>query len=144
MAGKQPMACGFLIVRGEPLDSFLLMKHPARWDLPKGHVEAGETELECALRELHEETAIPSSAIEIDHKFLFENRYMVNQKRYGGNGSVEKILKIFLAKLIQPVDIVVSEHDGYQWFPWNPPHQIQEWTIDPLLAAVNDHLRTNR
>ncbi|MFN9976001.1 MAG: NUDIX domain-containing protein, partial [Phycisphaerae bacterium] len=49
---KQPLSCGFLIVKGDPIDSFLLMRHPKRWDLPKGHVDPGETEMECALREL--------------------------------------------------------------------------------------------
>lgn len=139
-----PVSCGFLIVRGAPLDSFLLMKHPLRWDLPKGHVDPGETEIECALRELQEETAIAPHDIEIDQNFLFENRYLVNQKRYGGRGLVEKTLKIFLGRLIRPVDIVVTEHDDFRWFNWEPPHQIQEWTIDPLLAAVNEHLQKNR
>lgn len=141
---KQPVSCGFLIVRGVPPESFLLMKHPSRWDLPKGHVDPGESEIDCALRELHEETAIRPADIEIDRNFLFESRYLVNQKRYGGKGLVEKTLKIFLGRLIHPVDIVVTEHDGYRWFDWKPPHQIQEWTIDPLLSAVNEHIRKNR
>jgi 8-oxo-dGTP pyrophosphatase MutT (NUDIX family) len=55
---RQPLSCGFLILRGQPVDSFLLMKHPRRWDLPKGHLDEGETELQCALRELQEETGI--------------------------------------------------------------------------------------
>lgn len=137
---KTPLSCGFLIVRGEPVDSFLLMKHPARWDLPKGHVDPGETELECALRELQEETGIGREHISVDPHFVFENRYLVNGKRYGGSGTVEKTLKIFLARLTSPVKIVVTEHDGYRWFTWQPPHEIQNLTIDPLLTAVQEHL----
>lgn len=140
---RQPVSCGFLIVRGEPLSEFLLMKHPTRWDLPKGHVDPGETELQCALRELEEETSIQPADIQIDKDFLFESRYLVNQKRYGGKGIIEKTLKIFLARLLYPVDILVTEHDGYRWFEWQPPHQIQELTIDPLLSAVNEHIRRN-
>ena len=139
-AVKQPLSCGFLIIQGTPIESFLLMKHPSRWDLPKGHVDPGETELQCALRELEEETSIDAHQIEVDPTFVFENRYLVNQKRYGGTGVVEKTLKIFLGRLLQPVDIIVTEHDGYRWFDWNPPHTIQDWTIDPLLAAVQKHL----
>jgi 8-oxo-dGTP pyrophosphatase MutT (NUDIX family) len=137
---KQPVSCGFLILRGDPVDSFLLMKHARRWDLPKGHVDEGETELQCALRELQEETGITSGDLEVDPYFRFENRYMVNQKRYGGKGLIEKRLLVFLAKLMRPVDIVVTEHDGYHWFDWSPPHRIQEWTIDPLLHAAHGHL----
>jgi hypothetical protein len=35
----------------------------------------------------------------------------------------------------------VTEHDDYRWFEWRPPHQIQEWTIDPLLHAAELHLQ---
>jgi bis(5'-nucleosidyl)-tetraphosphatase len=138
---QQPLSCGFLILRGQPVDSFLLMRHPRRWDLPKGHLDEGETEIQCALRELHEETGIPADAVEIDPDFQYENRYMVNQKRYGGKGLIEKRLLIFLGHLTRPIRIVVTEHDDYRWFDWNPPHHIQEWTIDPLLHAVHEHLK---
>ena len=33
------------------------------WSLPKGHVETGETTLEAAIREIKEETGIPSDAL---------------------------------------------------------------------------------
>lgn len=138
---KQPVSCGFLVLRGQPVDSFLLMRHARRWDLPKGHVDEGESEIQCALRELQEETGISSDDVEIIPGFCFENRYMVNQKRYGGKGLIEKRLLIFLARLIRPVDIIVSEHDDYRWFDWKPPHRIQSWTIDPLLMAATAHLQ---
>ena len=138
---EQPLSCGFLILRGNPVDSFLLMRHSRRWDLPKGHLDAGETELQCALRELREETGIPEDAIEIDQEFLFENRYMVNQRRYGGRGLIEKRLLIFLGFLLRPVQIQLTEHDDHRWFEWSPPHQIQEWTIDPLLHSAEQYLR---
>jgi hypothetical protein len=33
-----------------------------------------------------------------------------------------------------------SEHLGFEWFKWQPPHQIQELTIDPLLSSVEKYL----
>ncbi|MGY8767927.1 MAG: bis(5'-nucleosyl)-tetraphosphatase [Pirellulales bacterium] len=134
-------ACGFLIVRGNPIESFLLMKHPKRWDLPKGHVDPGETEMECALRELVEETGISASSIEVDPGFRFTLQYVVNYKSRNGGGDKLKTAVYFLATLTEEVIINVTEHGDYQWFIWNPPHAIQEETIDPLLAAVADHLR---
>ncbi len=47
---------------------------------------------------------------------------------------------IFLARLQREVPIEVTEHPGYQWFEWRPPHKIQEQTIDPLLAALARYL----
>lgn len=41
-------SCGFFVMK--PDQSFLLMKFEDRYDLPKGHMEAGETEHQTALR----------------------------------------------------------------------------------------------
>lgn len=51
-------SCGFLVFRNTPNGGkeFLLLKLPERYDLPKGHREIGETEMQTALRELQEET----------------------------------------------------------------------------------------
>lgn len=140
---KQPRSCGFLIVKGDPIAEFLLMKHPGRWDLPKGHVDPGETDLECALRELEEETGIAASDIEIDDRFRFESRYSVNGKRYGEPGqAIEKTLLIFLARLVADVELEITEHTGFDWFSWQPPHKIQKRAIDPLLAHLESFLQT--
>jgi bis(5'-nucleosidyl)-tetraphosphatase len=127
-------SCGFLIVRGEPIREFLMMRHADRWDLPKGHVDPGESELECALRELREETGINGSDIRIIDGFRFTTHYQVRGKRDGK--LYDKTLVVFLARLLRDVKIDPTEHPGYQWFPWQPPHKIQAFTIDPLLTAV--------
>lgn len=140
---KKPRSCGFLIVDGNPIQRFLLMKHPNRWDLPKGHVDAGESDLQCALRELEEETGITARDIEVDPDFEYETRYLVSGRRYGlgsKEDQVEKSLRIYLGYLINPVDLVLTEHDGYDWFPWKPPHSIQARSIDPLLAYLERFL----
>ena len=133
-------SCGVLIVRGEPIREFLLMRHADRWDLPKGHVDPGETEMQCALRELREETGIAATDVELVDGFRFESHYPVRAKKSGQ--VYNKTLVIFLARLVRDVPIEVTEHIGYEWFAWNPPHKIQAWTIDPLLAALDDFLRT--
>jgi 8-oxo-dGTP pyrophosphatase MutT (NUDIX family) len=135
----QVKSCGFLIVRGNPVSEFLLMRHADRWDLPKGHVDHGESDLECALRELDEETGIQPEDIEVIDGFRFASRYPVRDKRDAK--PYDKTLIVFLARLVRDVKIEATEHSGYQWFPWNPPHTIQQRTIDPLLAAVVDFLK---
>lgn len=116
------------------------MRHPARWDLPKGHVDPGETDLQCALRELHEETGIPADAVHIDPDFRFSLRYNVRSKRTGGQ-TWPKTLMIYLGRLQQDVPIVTTEHESYQWFPWQPGRRVQAQTIDPLLAALEEFLK---
>jgi 8-oxo-dGTP pyrophosphatase MutT (NUDIX family) len=133
-------SCGFIVFRqfdAEPMQ-LLLMKHRDRWDLPKGHVDPGESEMECALRELEEETAIRAGDIKIDPEFRYSQQYEV---RYSRNDyrPQQKELVIFLARLQVDVEIELTEHQGYEWFEWNPPMSIQEQTIDPLLAQVAEY-----
>lgn len=139
---EQTRSCGFLIWRECQEDAlaaqrqFLLMRHPNRWDLPKGHVDAGETDLECALRELDEETGITADDLRIDPDFQFQIEYEV---QYRGQGPAWKTAVYFLAELRVVREIRPTEHPEFAWFPWSPPHQIQTETIDPLLAAVAAH-----
>jgi 8-oxo-dGTP pyrophosphatase MutT (NUDIX family) len=140
-------SCGVILFRcadggddgtgGARLPEFLLMKHPHRLDLPKGRMEPGETELECALREMEEETGIPRSAVRLDDSFRFEEVYHPRLKQFGG-AKVEKTLVVFLGWLETDHPITVTEHHDHAWIPWNPPHDFQPQTINPLLAAVDE------
>ncbi len=137
-------SCGYLIFRNDGRSgkkvnrSFLLMEHADRWDLPKGHVDPGETNRQCALRELEEETGIGADDISIDHDFKFKSKYVVSYKKSKGIKK-KKTLIIYLAELMSPVKIKPTEHKGYSWFSWEPPHKIQANTIDPLLEQLADY-----
>lgn len=142
---KHPIArsCGVLVLRDKLSQKkktvareFLLMRHKDRWDLPKGHVDLGESDHDCAMRELWEETGIERDDIAIDPTFRWETRYDV---KWDGK-PVEKTLVIFLGLLTREVKIKPTEHAGFEWFPWNPPHAVQKQTIDALLAAAEKHL----
>ena len=89
------------------------MRHADRWDLPKGHVDEGETELECALRELEEETSIRSHYIVGDPNFRFTIEYPVERK----GETFDKRLIVFLAQLVHPTEIVPTEHVGPPMVP---------------------------
>jgi serine/threonine protein kinase/8-oxo-dGTP pyrophosphatase MutT (NUDIX family)/predicted transcriptional regulator len=131
-------SCGVLIFRDGQPRQFLLMRHPGRYDLPKGHVEGVETEMECAMRELREETGIQPDNVSVDPGFRYTETYYPRYKRFGGR-RVEKTLVIFLASLGHDVPITVAEHEGWEWVPWSPPHQLQRQTVDPLLASVESY-----
>ena len=136
---KQVKSCGFILFRGnrtDPQKSFLLMKHADRYDLPKGHIEPGESDLECAMREMNEETGISISAVQVEPGFEYRSTYYPQYARYD-NEIIEKTLIIFLGWVDSPTVTASSEHLGYEWIDWQPPHQIQTQTIDPLLTAVN-------
>jgi bis(5'-nucleosidyl)-tetraphosphatase len=132
-------SCGVILFREHTDRQFLLMKHARRYDLPKGHMERGEDELSCALRELQEETGITNDEVRIDSVFRFEHTYSPRYKRLGGR-RVTKTVVIFLGWLRVQAEVLPTEHAGHEWIEWSPPHGIQANTIDPLLFAVEEHL----
>lgn len=137
--GQRVKAAGILLMTDSPaLPEFLLLRHADRWDLPKGHCEEGESFQDAALRETEEETGIPAKDINLDDHFVFELTYPVTYLR-PGDQTFEKQVRYFLGYLSVKPELRLTEHEGAKWFAWNPPHQIQAETIDPLLAAVASH-----
>ena len=132
-------AAGMLLLTRSTPKQFLLMRHHDRWDLPKGHCDPGESDLETALRETEEETGIAPDSIRLDSEFRFELTYPVRYKRHGDQ-VFQKTVVYLLGEIQSAVEPKLTEHPSYQWFLWNPPHEIQTQTIDPLLHAVEQHL----
>lgn len=117
------------------------MRHANRWDLPKGRLDFGESKLDAAIRELHEESGVSTDDFWIDRNYVYENRYFVSYKKPDGKQDPPalKELSIFLGFMTKEVSLVLTEHQSYQWFEWLPPHNIQEQTIDPLLESVEKY-----
>ncbi len=139
---RKAKSCGIILFNSKKYEKFLLMRHPKRYDIPKGHIEDNETELECALREFEEETGISPWDIKIDPQFHFKFIYYPRYKKFNFR-RVEKTLIVFLAHMKKNRNIVLSEHIGYKWVKWAPPHRIQEKTIDPLLHSVMEYFKTS-
>ncbi len=93
---KTEKSCGAIIFRRSKKSiEFIVIKHSlsvgGHWDFPKGHVEAGETEQETALREVSEETGLRVKLIE---GFREEIRY-VDQIN-----NVNKVVVFFVGEAI--------------------------------------------
>jgi len=80
------LSCGFILIDEE--SHKILACHPTRkkyvrgfWDIPKGHIEKGETYIDCAKRELFEETGfkIPNGSAIVD---IGLNKYLENKDLY--------------------------------------------------------------
>ena len=118
-------------------DKFLLLKHPKRWDIAKGHTEKGETELQTAIREFEEETGIDVNDIKIFEEYRCEIKYETIERKT--QKLAEKSLIVFLAQLTKKnATIIPTEHESYTWFDWMPPHNIQEKSINPILKYTED------
>lgn len=133
---RQVQACGVFCVSNRPERHFLLLKRQNEpgVDLPKGHREEGESEIECALRELAEETGIPAAAVQLDPTFRFTTHYQYFAPYW--QEMVEKELVIFLGYVNYLEELQMSEHQGYEWVRWRPGLTIQKETIDEVLAQL--------
>ena len=66
---KQEKSCGCVVFDS---DKVLLIHHnDGHWDLPKGHIENGETEVQTAIREVKEETNIDVQ-VNTKHRYITE------------------------------------------------------------------------
>jgi bis(5'-nucleosidyl)-tetraphosphatase len=88
---------------------FLLLDYGRHWDYPKGHLEAGETAWQAAVRELREETGIR----QVDRITRFERE--MQYAFFTSKGRVMKTVTYFLGKT-RGEDVTVSEeHKGHAW-----------------------------
>lgn len=135
-------SAGFLIFRSKPELSFLLLQHADRWDIPKGHCDPGETDIETAWRELYEETGLSQATVELIPGFAWTHDYQVNLPQYAYEPRLKRLV-VFLGISHGLDAIALTEHQGMEWFAWPPTQTIQPRTIDPLLAAVADFFERN-
>jgi bis(5'-nucleosidyl)-tetraphosphatase len=135
---KQIFSAGIIVYRKTPQGlTYLLIRHPGgHWDLPKGKLESGETELQAALRELQEETGI--TQVTIDEQFYEKVHY-----RYGDyrGGVISKQVAFFLGLTPQESITLSDEHEDYAWLSFHDA--IARVTFDSaqhLLARAHAYL----
>jgi len=109
---KTIKSCGFIVFRrGPDAPLFLLIRSAAHghWDFPKGHLDPGEDETTCALRELKEEAGIAS--IKTLPHFREQTHYSVSR----GNQTFPKEVTYFLGEAQDGSVSVSGEHSEYTW-----------------------------
>lgn len=90
---------------------FLICHLAGHWAFPKGHPNAGETYLQTAERELHEETALEIVEL-LDHStILQENYHFIEQGEV-----IAKTVTYFMAKVQGEVSLKADEVQDGQWF----------------------------
>ncbi|MHA2227172.1 MAG: NUDIX domain-containing protein [Candidatus Hodarchaeales archaeon] len=130
---------------------FLMIKRATlsyNWQCVSGSVEKRESPLECAKRELFEETGyIPALILplNIPHELFTENEEDEGEK--SPPQLQEKLKEItiynFIARIDQPQDPVLNpaEHTDWKWCSFEIAYKIIKWAVEKkLLRFVYNHL----
>ena len=132
-------AAGVLLYRLDAggLPRFLLLRHTegGHWSPPKGHRNAGETDVEAALRETIEEAGIAPRSL--DPAFRIEIRYQVLR---GGRPTPKSVLYL-LGEAAQGEVRLSAEHTEFRWVrPEEIPALIPFENLRRVFAAAAERL----
>lgn len=109
----QETSSGIVVFLKEKEFKFLVLHYAeGHWDLPKGHIEEGETEEQAALRETKEETGI---AVDIEKGFREEIAYFFTGRNHE---NIRKNVVFFLGKATHKLVELSVEHIGFEWLDY--------------------------
>ena len=122
-------SAGAIIYRMENGAPYYLLLHypPAnegkrgQWGFAKGHVEAGETEIQTARREIAEETGLKDlkfiPGFKQIEKYFFRKNYGLEGEARKKAPWVFKLVVFFLSETITKDVKISHEHTGFVWLP---------------------------
>ena len=138
---RQERSAGFILFRNDSAAPggrvYLLLDYGRHWDFPKGHVEKGETDLEAALRELHEETGIASPRV--IEGFSHEIEYFFRASK---GGMIQKRVIFFLAETDESKVILSKEHVAFAFLNFEAAlKRLGYVTAKEILRKAHEHMR---
>ncbi len=130
-------SAGAVIFRKDGEIKYLLLLYQAgHWDLPKGHVEKGETLEDTVKREVKEETGLEDMKIVSGFKETIKYFFKWEGK------NILKFVTFFLAETDASEVRISQEHIGFEWLPYNEAvKRVTFKNAKEILKKANDFLR---
>ena len=124
-------SCGALpyrVVNGEPEYLVVFEEFSQCWSLPKGHMEAGESEIETAQRELFEETGLTAK---LDTSATAVIEYPISPV-------AKKQVVFFLGEVSGTPKVRPGEIEGFKWVKvWELKDYLFPDTVSALQKLLN-------
>jgi 8-oxo-dGTP pyrophosphatase MutT (NUDIX family) len=109
---------------------YLFIERRGKWDLPKGHMEAGETADECALREVNEECGITG------HEIIKPLEPSYHTYSWEGISYLKKT-NWFLMKYMGDMTFTPQTEEGITRGQWLFPDEICKIKSDAWLSLTD-------
>lgn len=107
----------------------LLIYRRGKWDLPKGHLERGESMQECAKREVMEETGISDLKV---RKYIGITRHTYTEK----GKDIIKESHWYLMHTDKNEELVPQTEEGIEKVLWVDKDKVQEYYTDTWPSVV--------
>ncbi len=136
---REKSAGAILFIKEKEPIYLLLHYESGHWDFPKGHVEAGETDLDAVKREVKEEAGIIN--IEIVQNFKEHIHYFYKMN----NELMSKDVVFYLAKT-KTKDVKLSfEHIGFAWVSYEKAmEKLTYKNAKDILKKAHEFLKANK
>ena len=92
-------------------EKVLLLNNSGEWVFPKGHVEAGESFVQTAIRELQEESGVSVNKSECKGQVDEFSFFFVGE-------NAKKVIKVFAFDINEERKIVINESEGFIAGEW--------------------------
>jgi 8-oxo-dGTP pyrophosphatase MutT (NUDIX family) len=132
MAIEREFSAGGVVVRnmrGRPYIAAVRVKDGAVLALPKGHIDAGESSVEAAAREVREETGVEGSLVE-----------KLEDVRYWYTRDGTRVLKVVSFYLFRYRSGSVRDHDyevdSAEWVPLDEAPRLLSYRGEKQVAAA--------
>jgi 8-oxo-dGTP pyrophosphatase MutT (NUDIX family) len=107
------------------------------WEPPGGGIEAGETPVDAARRELREQTGLPASTLQ-ERPVVVHRDAWWNGEHYVGPE------QFFYARFVEPAGLTTDRLESYEvgwlaghaWVPWNEFDRLPDPVEPPQILAV--------
>ncbi|MGC8547557.1 MAG: uracil-DNA glycosylase family protein [Candidatus Micrarchaeia archaeon] len=125
----------YLMKEGKPY--LLVLRREKDYDIPKGHIEKGETAIEAAKREVKEETGLEPKFLPY---FWLTTKYFFFEDKE----KVFKTVKFFIAESNTDKVTISFEHIGYSWLTYEEAMNIIGYKdLKQILPEVYDYILRN-
>lgn len=133
---KEYSAGVFVFDKSSGAIKYLVLKYAGgHWDLPKGHIEAGETRKNAALRELKEETGLHALLLpDFEHSFSYFFRSKTGEL-------ISKTVYFYIGQALDHAITLSAEHVDFAWLTYHDAlDRLTFENAKDLLVNVNKFL----